>query len=206
METDKRYFLEGLFVIVLSVGMALFFVWLAKAGHSDDVLYRIHFDESVSGLTSGDPVKFRGVDVGRVKSMEIDPADPRLVQVDVTLSKDTPIKTDTRASLVLKGITGVVFVELNGGSAGAQTLVAATPAGQVPEIRSEKSKLATVLDELPKVIAKFSGIENQAKKVLTDVGETTGQIKADPSVLLKGPKEPRSTGANATPTAPIAKQ
>jgi|SRR6516164_5691897 phospholipid/cholesterol/gamma-HCH transport system substrate-binding protein len=206
METDRHYFLEGLFVIVLAAGLALFFVWLAKSGRSDDVIYRIHFDESVSGLTTGDPVKFRGVEVGRVKSMEIDPADPRLVQVDVSLRKDTPVKTDTHASLVLKGITGVVFVELNGGSVGAQALVAATPPGEIPEIRSEKSKLATVLDELPRVIAKFSSIENQARKVLTDVGETTGEIKADPSVLLKGPKEARSKGANATPTTPIARQ
>jgi len=168
METDRHYFLEGLFVIVLAAGLALFFVWLAKSGRSDDVIYRIHFDESVSG--------------------------------------HTPVKTDTHASLVLKGITGVVFVELNGGSVGAQALVAATPPGEIPEIRSEKSKLATVLDELPRVIAKFSSIENQARKVLTDVGETTGEIKADPSVLLKGPKEARSKGANATPTTPIARQ
>jgi len=69
METDRHYFLEGLFVIVLAAGLALFFVWLAKSGRSDDVIYRIHFDESVSGLTTGDPVKFRGVEVGRVKSM-----------------------------------------------------------------------------------------------------------------------------------------
>jgi len=64
METDKRYFIEGLFIIGLLVGMALFFVWLANSGKRDDVLYRIHFAESVSGLSLGDSVKFHGVDVG----------------------------------------------------------------------------------------------------------------------------------------------
>ena len=72
METDRHYFLEGLFIIGLAIAAALAFVWLAKTGHRDDVLYRIHFAESVSGLSLGDPVKFHGVDVGTVKAMAID--------------------------------------------------------------------------------------------------------------------------------------
>ena len=50
METDRHYFIEGLFVIGLSVAAAFFFVWLSTSGHRDDVLYRIHFNESVSKL------------------------------------------------------------------------------------------------------------------------------------------------------------
>jgi phospholipid/cholesterol/gamma-HCH transport system substrate-binding protein len=187
METDKRYFLEGLFIIVISVAAALFAVWLTKSGHSDDVVYRIHFTESVSGLTLGDPVKFHGVDVGNVKAMAIDAADPRRVEVDVALRKDTPVKTDTRATLKLKGITGVIFIELNGGAIQAKSLVAATPAGQVPEIPADKSTLATLIDELPKVVGKFSALEDRAGKVVSDVGGLTSKLKDDPSLLLKGP-------------------
>ena len=146
METDKHYFFEGLFIIGFSIAAAIFAVWLGSPGHRDDVVYRIHFAESVSGLAVGDPVKFRGVDVGTVKAMRIDPDDPRLVQVDVRLRKETPVKTDTKASLAMKGITGVVFIELNGGNPAAQTLLAATPEGKVPEIPSEKTGLA-ILDE-----------------------------------------------------------
>ena len=208
METDKHYFLEGLFIIVLAVAAALAFMWLSKSGQRDDVLYRIHFAESVSGLALGDPVKFLGVDVGRVMTMAIDTKDPRLVEVSVSLRKDAPVKTDTKASLKLKGITGVVFVELNGGSAEAQSLVDTSPAGQVPEIPSEKSKLTGILDALPAVIEKFSAIENKAQKVLTDIGqatstvkdaagdikETTSKVKENPSLLLRRPKEkPAST-------------
>ena len=189
METDRRYFLEGLFIIGFAVAMALFFVWLAGTGHRDDVLYRIHFAESVSGLSKGDVVKFSGVDIGTVEGMAIDPVDPRRVEVDVKLRKEAPVKTDTKAMLKLKGITGVVYIELEGGSANAKTLVAMTSEGQVPEIPSEKSSLTTVIDELPKVVERFAAIENQTRKVLSDVGETTGKIKEDPSVLLKGPKE-----------------
>ena len=189
MESDKRYFVEGLFIIVILIAAALFAVWLTTAGRSDDVLYRIHFTESVSGLTLGDPVKFHGVEVGNVKTMIIDPVDPRRVQVDVALRKETPVKTDTKATLTLKGITGVVFIELTGGAAEAKTLIAATPAGQVPEIPAEKSTLATLLEELPKVVAKFSALEDRAGKVVTDVSSLTSKLKENPSLLLKGPKE-----------------
>jgi len=184
METDRRYFLEGLFIIGLSLAAALFFVWLANAGRRDDVIYRIHFAESVSGLALGDPVKYRGVDVGMVKAMMIDPDDPRRVQVDVRLRKETPVKTDTKASLKLKGITGVVFVELNGGNPNAESLVAATPKGTIPEIPSEKTGLALVIDQLPKVVEKFSAIEDQTKKVVTDLGDVTGKIKNNPLLKL----------------------
>ncbi len=184
METDRRYFLEGLFIIALSLAAALFFVWLANAGRRDDVIYRIHFAESVSGLALGDAVKYRGVDVGMVKAMVIDPDDPRQVQVDVRLRKAAPVKTDTKASLKLKGITGVVYIELNGGSPNAQTLVAATPEGTIPEIPSEKTGLALVIDQLPRVVEKFSAIEDQTKKVVTDLGEVTGKIKNNPLLKL----------------------
>jgi phospholipid/cholesterol/gamma-HCH transport system substrate-binding protein len=196
METDKRYFVEGLFVIGLTITAILFFVWLAKSGHRDDVAYRIRFAESVSGLSRGDPVKYHGVDVGTVQRLVIDPDDPRLVLVDVALSKEAPVKTDTRASLRLKGLTGVVFIDLEGGAATAKPLLAATPQGRVPEIPSEKSALTSVLDqlpkvaeELPKVLAKFSRIENQAHQVLSDVGEVTNKVKENPSLLLRPPKK-----------------
>jgi phospholipid/cholesterol/gamma-HCH transport system substrate-binding protein len=199
METDKHYFIEGLFIIGLSIAAAFFFVWLAKSGHRDDVLYRIHFAESVSGLAQGDPVKFRGVDVGTVKAMMLDPDDPQRVQVDVRLRKDAPVKIDTKATLKLKGITGVVFIELNGGSAGAKMLLAATAEGQVPEIPSEKSGLTTILDQLPKVIQKFSAIEDQTKKVVSDVAEVTGKIKENPLLGLSSSK--KKTTPAAAPAA-----
>jgi phospholipid/cholesterol/gamma-HCH transport system substrate-binding protein len=207
MESDKRYFIEGLFVIVFSIALACFFVWLARSGNKDDVLYRIHFAESVSGLERGDPVRFLGVEVGMVKSMTIRPDDPNRVEVDVQLHKDAPIKTDTTATLNFKGITGTFFIELSGGSANAKTLVAATPPGQVPEIPVVRSALATLMeqmpkdvskfsslmDQMPKVVSKFSAIEDQTKKVVTNIGDVTNKVKENPSLLLRAPKKDKNS-------------
>ena len=189
MESDKRYFIEGLFVIGLSVALAFFFVWLTRSGNKDDVLYRIHFSESVSGLSLGDPVKYLGVDVGMVSAMTIKPDDPSQVQIDVKLHKDAPVKTDTKATLQFKGITGTFFVELSGSTAGAKNLVEETPKGQVPEIPAVKSTLSTLMEQLPKVIAKFSKIEDQTKKVVSDIGAVTAKVKENPSLLLRRPEK-----------------
>ena len=187
METDRRYFFEGLFISAFSVAAAFFAVWLGSPGRHDDVLYRIHFRDAVGGLSVGDPVKFHGVDVGTVKSLDIDPVDSRLVLVDLRLRKETPVKTDTRASLALKGITGVVYIELSGGDPAAQTLLAVTPQDRVPEIPSEKTGLKAMLDNLPKLVEKFSAIEDQVKKVVTSVGGLTDKVKENPSLLLRRP-------------------
>ena len=189
METDKHYFIEGLFVIAFTIAAAFFFVWLSATGQRDDVAYRILFAESVSGLSLGDPVKYHGVEIGTVKTMALDITDPRRVQVDVALRKDAPIKTDTRATLKLKGITGVVFIELSGGNPEAKSLIASSAPGKIPEIPSEKSSVNAFLDKLPKAIDKFLAIEDQTKKVLNDVSTLTTKVKENPSLLLRRPRE-----------------
>ena len=189
MESDKRYFIEGLFVIGFSIALAFFFVWLTRSGNKDDVLYRIHFAESVSGLSLGDPVKYLGVDVGIVMAMTIKADDPNRVEVDISLRRDAPIKTDTKATLQFKGITGTYYIELGGGSVAAKTLISATPAGQVPEIPSQKSTVNTLLEQLPIAVTKFSALEDQAKTVLANMGAATAKIKENPSLLLRRPKQ-----------------
>ena len=196
MESDKKYFLEGLFVIVLSIALALFFVWLGRSGNKDDVLYRIHFEESVSGLNLGDPVKYLGVDIGLVDALAIDPEDPGQVRVDVKLHKDAPIKTDTRATLQFKGITGAYFIELKGSTEKAKTLLSVTEPGEIPEIESKKSTFNTLMEELPKVVAKFSAIEDQTKKVVSDISAVTAKVKENPSLLLRRPKKNKDSDRN----------
>jgi phospholipid/cholesterol/gamma-HCH transport system substrate-binding protein len=150
METDRHYFIEGLFIIGFSVAAALFFVWLSNTGHRDDVLYRIHFAESVSGLALGDPVKYRGVDVGNVKAMALDPDDPRRVQVDVSLRKEAPVKTDTAATLKLRGITGTVFIELEGGSPDAKVSLPPHPRARCPKFPPRRAALRPSSISCPK--------------------------------------------------------
>jgi hypothetical protein len=77
-----------------------------------------------------------------------------------------------------------------------------TPEGQIPEIASEKSSLTTALDQLPRILEKFSAIEDQTKKVVTDVGEVTGRIKENPLLRLGAPKEKPAPAPAETTTLP----
>jgi phospholipid/cholesterol/gamma-HCH transport system substrate-binding protein len=84
--------------------------------------YFIEFSESVSGLEQGAPVKLRGVRVGTVEAIRVDPDNVEVVEVRIQVDKGTPIKTDTQAYINMQGITGLKFIELAGGTAEAKLL------------------------------------------------------------------------------------
>lgn len=208
METRKHYVMVGSFVLLCLLGIAAFSIWLV--GMYDDsqyVPYRIHFQESVSGLNVGGPVKFRGVQIGKVKSMAIEPANTRLIRVDISVLKTAPIKTDTVANLKLQGITGAVFVELSGSDPNAPALVS-NDKNNPPEITAELSTLNEIMDILPEILEKISHIAQQVDKVFNDknisslndmvaqwqkishdVGGLTRTLKEDPSKIIIPSKE-----------------
>jgi phospholipid/cholesterol/gamma-HCH transport system substrate-binding protein len=84
--------------------------------------YSVYFTESVSGLYLNAPVKYHGVVVGRVDQMALAEGDPQRVHVVLAVNEGTPIKTDTRAKLDPQGVTGVVYIELTGGTKEAPML------------------------------------------------------------------------------------
>jgi hypothetical protein len=73
----------------------------------------------------------------------------------------------------------------------AEMLIAVTPPGTIPEIPSEKTGLKAMLDALPKLVEKFSSIEDQVKKVVARVGGLTEKVNDNPSLLLRRPEEKR---------------
>ena len=73
MERDAKYMAVGIFAL-LAVAAAVAFVWW-YSGASDRRSYQryeIHFSGTVSGLSQGSPVRYLGVDVGRVRSLAVD--------------------------------------------------------------------------------------------------------------------------------------
>ena len=125
METRASYIVVGLFVILGMIAMLAAAVWIT--GHRADqktALYDIYFDGNVAGLRPGNPVQYRGIPVGAVTGMRIDPENVERVLVTIEIRAETPIKTDTQATLALQGITGVAYVQLTGGTQDAPFLTA----------------------------------------------------------------------------------
>lgn len=167
METESHYFRVGLYIIGLVVGLAVFAIWLASSGIDNSRDYRVYFTESVSGLTVGSPVKYRGVNVGTVTDIAINKKRPSEIRVDVEIDGDTPVKVGTVASLKLQGITGTIYIELTGGDTGAPDL-AEVSTQKIPVIPSEASSIQTIMSQLPQIIAKLSRFADQLHNLATD--------------------------------------
>ncbi len=168
METKHNYFLAGVFMILGLVAMSAFGIWLA--GNKDDTSYKpfhIFFTDSVNGLSTGGAVKYRGVDVGRIKKVQIDPTNMERIMVTVMIAENTPLKTDTIAVQKSQGITGIGYIDLSGGSKDAPTLQAA--AGKmIPEIPSRQSQLDQLVTSLPEMVNKYSALAGRLNKLVSN--------------------------------------
>ena len=117
MEIRASYVVVGAVVLALLAGLAAFSLWLVDAGVDRDLArYDIAFAGSVSGLQEGGQVLYRGIPVGRVAEIRIDPDNVENVLVAVDIDRATPIKEDTVAALEFQGLTGVAYVQLRGGT------------------------------------------------------------------------------------------
>ena len=167
METKAHFILIGVFtLLVLALGFG-FVLWSAQSSMDRHVtLYDIHFEGSVSGLTQAGDVLFNGVKVGQVKDIEINRNDPGKVRVRIEVDADTPIRTDSKATLEMRGITGLSVVQISGGSPKSPML---EPPGdnEIASIPSAKSNLAELVTSAPDLV-------NQGIQLLNKLNEVAG--------------------------------
>ena len=117
MQRKINYAMVGLFVILLGAAWLAISLWLALGDFSVQYqTYRMYLDESVSGLYLDAPVKYRGVEIGKVSEIRLNPDVPGQVQLTFDIDSTVPIKEDTIAVLTVQGLTGIAFVDLTGGS------------------------------------------------------------------------------------------
>jgi phospholipid/cholesterol/gamma-HCH transport system substrate-binding protein len=123
METRAPYALIGSFVIAIIAGVFGFVYWLQNSGGlGERTVYRIRFENTVSGLLTGAAVLFNGIRVGEVTALELDPLDPKQVTAMIAVAAGTPVRADTQAGLEFQGLTGVPVISLRGGAAEAARL------------------------------------------------------------------------------------
>lgn len=161
MENRANYILLGIFVIVFFLAAAGFVLWLGKfADNSDYKFYRINTKESISGLNKKAPVKLLGVHVGEVTEVFINSDNPEEVSIIIKVDEKTPVTVDTEATVELQGITGLKFVQLQGGT-------------------NESIPLSTS-DEIPKmaIIQNGESLLSNIDKITKDSGNLLGDISS----------------------------
>jgi len=142
MEEKVNFAVVGVFVLVLSAALIGGVLWLSSGksyGKSYDI-YETYMKESVAGLNLKAPVRYRGVDVGHVQKIALDPRNVEQVQLTLAIESGTPIKVDSVAVLSTQGVTGIAFVDLTGGSRDSPVLKV-EPGATAPVIRSGPSLL-----------------------------------------------------------------
>lgn len=129
--------------------------------------YTIEFQQSVSGLDEGSPVKMRGVRVGQVDRVRIAPKNVEIVEVRIEVDPGTPIKSDHQALVNFQGITGLKYIELEGGSHEAERLPSGgkIDAGQnlLAQLSGDLTDISAKLDELLNQLLVLTRPENQRR-------------------------------------------
>ena len=168
MEREANYLAVGTFILlVLGLGIA-FVLWYTDAndGRSYKV-YEIQFAGSVSGLDRGSPVRYLGVDVGRVRNLTLDSEDASRVNVIAEIDDSAPISSATRASLGLQGVTGLLYVNLREAPE-ADKSQPLRQGKRYPIIESAASDFDVFLASLPELMSRANSLLERLGRVLSD--------------------------------------
>ncbi|GFK95356.1 hypothetical protein NNJEOMEG_03218 [Fundidesulfovibrio magnetotacticus] len=161
---------------------------------------------SVKDLSAGRPVKYGGLDVGRVLSVGVDQDDARLIRVTLGLAPDAPIRQGVVARIAQKGLVGDYYVFLEPvGELGARLPQGST----IPTVESvDMTQLANLAGELiadlrPRLdriagsletifggenAARISELLSKSPALIDELNGTVKQIRKDFQQLTAGGK------------------
>ena len=99
--------------------------------------------------------------------LKLDKQDPNRVIVRIRVGSGTPVKTDTQAKLAIIGLTGVLQIQLSGGTPGAERLVA-KEGQKVPVIEGKESALSKLLNSTADIATTATDILLRLNRMLSD--------------------------------------
>jgi phospholipid/cholesterol/gamma-HCH transport system substrate-binding protein len=183
METRAHHVLVGAFVLGILAAIAIAVVWVARVQFNREFTrYDIYFSGSVTGLNTGAPVRYNGVQIGRVDEIRIAPTDVEKVRVTVEVDGTVEIKEDAVAALELQGVTGYAFVQITGGSQQAAPLKR-KDGQRYPVIASRPSRIEKVIAGAPELLDRTIVIADRLADVLNEknraaLGESIENLRA----------------------------
>jgi len=167
VNAKTNYTLVGLFVITSIIMIFVFVIWLVRPTDEKELSqFKIYFTESVSGLNIDSPVKYRGVTIGKVVKMRINKDNVEEIEVQISVDRDAPIKTDTVAKLKSQGITGLNYIDLSKGS--KSTPLLCEDGKEVKVIKSVPSFLVKVEESFGSVSLNLSKTLHETSVLLRE--------------------------------------
>lgn len=187
MNTRTNNVLVGLFVLLLLGGFIAGVLWLSTGGPPRDYDYYLtYMTESVSGLSVDASVKYKGVNVGRVREIKLNPDNPEEVRLLLMVLEGTPIREDTVATMEFQGLTGLANIDLSGGTRDSKPLEKGDD--QYPVIKSRPSLLSRLDDTLSELLgnliqtsASMNALMNEENRAA--IAETLKQVQRTTAAL-----------------------
>ena len=207
METRAPYALIGLFVLA-AIGAVLGFVyWLNNTGGlGERTVYRVRFENNVSGLLKGAAVLFNGIRVGEVTGLTLSPTDPREVTASIAVTAGTPVRADTKVGLEFQGLTGVPVISLLGGNPTAPPLGSSPtePGVLVADPTAGQSVTEVARQALRKIDTLVSDNSEALHSAIANLNTFTGALARNSDrvdVILNGLEQ--MTGGKAAKEQPV---
>ena len=196
MENRAYALAVGLFTLLLGAGVVFAAMWLSGDTERREI-YQLESRYPVTGLNPQAPVRFRGVEVGRVESIAFSRDQARTIVLTVSVKSDTPITRGTYAQLGSQGVTGLAYVILDDDGDKPELLsAAASVEARIPvrqsffdELAGTGKHLVADANNVAKRLNALLSEGNQAQlmKTLTSLDEATRGItefarKLDPAI------------------------
>ncbi len=202
MENRAYALAVGLFTLLLGAGVVFVAMWLSGNTEIRDI-YQLESRYPVTGLNPQAPVRFRGIEVGRVESIDFGRDDPRKIVVTVSVRSGTPITRGTYAQLGSQGVTGLSYVILDDDGDKPEPLSADQSAASsripvrpsyIDEITGAGKTLVTGADDVARRLNQLLSEGNQAQlmKTLASLEKATVAVAG-----LAGRLEPAARGLPA---------
>jgi phospholipid/cholesterol/gamma-HCH transport system substrate-binding protein len=202
MENKAHALAAGLFTVLLVLGVALAAMWFSGDTY-EKAYYVVESKYAVTGLSEQAAVRYRGVNIGKVTRIEFDPANPRIILIDIAIQSGMSLTRSTFAELRYQGVTGLSYVMLDDPRTSTEPLPQAGEQGsaRIPIRESVFSSLAEVaplvLADAREVMKRMNTLmsdENQVQigSALRNVEALTRQITALASAM-----EPAARGSDA---------
>jgi len=178
METKVNFAVVGAFVLLFSAALISAVLWLSseKSYRKSYDTYLIYMEESVSGLSPDAPVRYRGVQVGRVRQISLAQGNVEKVQLTLDIERGTPIKQNTVAVLRTQGLTGIGHVELTGGTRDSPALQS-LPGEDFPVIRTGPSLMVRMDAALTALLSNLTR-SSESLNALLDEGNRAALKKS----------------------------
>ena len=159
MENKSHALAAGLFVVLLTALVIGLGLWLGR-DNTNYRKYELSTAESVSGLQTQAAVRYKGVPVGKVVSIDFDPAKNGGVLIVIAVNEEAPVTQTTYAMLGFQGVTGLAHIQLDDDNVTTTPL----PPGEdgLPRLPMRPSPFGQIAEQGPVIMQQ---VEDATRKV-----------------------------------------